>query len=150
MHTLVTKCNSDQRVLSALAKLSADHFVFIPSLNVSAELLNRYSASNPNGTVARATNSPVPQVTDRYIENGSYLKLKNASFGYTFNSFLASKIHAKQVRIYVSGQNLLTITKYKGFDPEANFYDNDNTKQGIDYGTYPPVRTFLAGLNVTF
>jgi hypothetical protein len=44
----------------------------------------------------------------------------------------------------------LTITKYKGFDPEANFYDNDNTKQGIDYGTYPPVRTFLAGVNVTF
>ena len=120
------------------------------SLNASAELLNRYSASNPSGTVARATNSPVPQVTDRYIENGSYLKLKNASLGYTFNTALASKIHAKQIRLYISGQNLVTITKYKGFDPEANFYDNDNTKQGIDYGTYPPVRTFLAGLNVTF
>jgi len=120
------------------------------SLNASAELLNRYSASNPNGTVARATNSPVPQVTDRYIENGSYLKLKNASLGYTFNAVGASRIHAKQIRLYVSGQNLFTITKYKGFDPEANFYDNDNTKQGIDYGTYPPVRTFLAGLNVTF
>ena len=120
------------------------------SLNASAELLSRYSASNPNGTVARATNSPVPQVTDRYIENASYLKLKNASLGYTFNSLVASRIHAKSIRLYVSGQNLFTITKYKGFDPEANFYDNDNTKQGIDYGTYPPVRTFLAGVNVTF
>jgi TonB-linked SusC/RagA family outer membrane protein len=120
------------------------------TLNASATLLNRWSPQNPNGTVARATNSPVPQVTDRYIEDGSYLKLKNASLGYTFTNSFISKIHAKQLRIYVSGQNLLTITKYTGLDPEANFYDNDNTKQGIDYGTYPPVRTFLAGLNLTF
>ena len=120
------------------------------SLNASATLLNRWTPQNTNTTVARATDSPVPQVTDRYIENGSYLKLKNASLGYTFSNALASKIHAKNIRLYVSGQNLFTITKYTGLDPEVNFYDNDNTKQGIDYGTYPPVRTFLAGLNVTF
>ena len=120
------------------------------TLNASATLLNRWSPSNPNGTVARATDSPVPQVTDRYIENGSYLKLKNASFGYTFTNSTLSKIHAKQLRVYVSAQNVFTITKYTGLDPEVNFYDNDNTKQGIDYGGYPPVRTFLAGLNVTF
>jgi TonB-linked SusC/RagA family outer membrane protein len=120
------------------------------TLNASATLLNRYSPENPNGTVARATNSPVPQVTDRYIENASYLKLKNASFGYTLKGGALSAIHAKQLRIYVSAQNLATITKYTGQDPEVNFYDNDNTKQGIDYGTYPSVRTFLAGLNVTF
>jgi len=118
--------------------------------NASATLLNRWSPSNPNGTVARATDSPVPQVTDRYIENGSYLKLKNASFGYNFDKSIASKIGAKQLRVYVSAQNIFTITKYTGLDPEVNFYDNDNTKQGIDYGTYPPVRTFLAGLSVTF
>ncbi len=118
--------------------------------NASATLLNRWSPSNPNGTVARATDSPVPQVTDRYVQNGSYLKLKNASFGYTFTNSLVSKIGVKSLRVYVSGQNLVTITKYQGLDPEVNFYDNDNTKQGIDYGTYPAVRTFLAGLNVTF
>ncbi|MGY4537176.1 TonB-linked SusC/RagA family outer membrane protein [Mucilaginibacter sp. UYNi724] len=120
------------------------------TLNSSATLLNRWSPSNPNGTVQRATNAPVPQVTDRYIENGSYLRLKNVSFGYNFSSGLLSKIHAKQLRVYVSAQNLATITKYSGLDPEVNFYDNDNTKQGIDYGSYPSVRTFLAGLNVTF
>ncbi|MDN3582525.1 SusC/RagA family TonB-linked outer membrane protein [Mucilaginibacter flavus] len=120
------------------------------SLNASAELLNRWTPDNTTGIVARATNSPVPQVTDRYIENASFLKLKNASLGYTFSSPLLSKIHAKNLRVYVSGQNLLTVTKYKGLDPEVSFYDNDNTKQGIDYGTYPPVRTFLAGLAVTF
>jgi TonB-linked SusC/RagA family outer membrane protein len=118
--------------------------------NASATLLDRWSPSNPNGTVARATDAPVPQVTDRYIENGSYLKLKNASLGYNFTNGIASKIKAKQIRIYVSAQNLATITKYSGLDPEVNFYDNDNTKQGIDFGTYPAVRTFLAGINVTF
>jgi TonB-linked SusC/RagA family outer membrane protein len=120
------------------------------SLNTSATLLNRWSPTNPNGTVQRATNSPVPQVTDRYVENGSYLRLKNLSLGYNFSSGVLSKIRAKQLRVYVSAQNLATITKYSGLDPEVNFYDNDNTKQGIDYGSYPSVRTFLAGLNVTF
>jgi TonB-linked SusC/RagA family outer membrane protein len=120
------------------------------SLNASATLLNRWSASNPNGTVARATDSPVPQVTDRYIENGSYVKLKNLSLGYSFAGGAASTIHAKQLRLYVSVQNLFTITRYSGYDPEANFYDGDNTKAGVDYGIYPPTRTFLAGLSVTF
>ncbi|TDW99233.1 SusC/RagA family TonB-linked outer membrane protein [Dinghuibacter silviterrae] len=120
------------------------------SQNVSAVLVNRWSATNPNGTVARATDSPVPQVTDRYIENGSYLKLKNLSLGYTLDRSVAAKIHAKQLRVYVSAQNLWTITRYSGYDPEANFYDGDNTKAGIDYGIYPPTRTFLGGLSVTF
>lgn len=120
------------------------------TLNASAALLDRWSPENPNGTVQRATNAPVPQVTDRYVENGSYLRMKNVSLGYTFSSGLLSKLHAKQFRVYVSAQNLATITNYSGLDPEVNFYDNDNTKQGIDYGSYPPVRTFLAGLNVTF
>ena len=120
------------------------------SLNASSTLLNRWSATNPNGTVAKATNSPVPQVIDRYIEDGSYIKLKNISLGYTFAKTVISKIGAKQVRLYVSAQNLLTITKYSGYDPEVNFYDNDNTKQGIDYGLYPSSKTFLAGVNISF
>ena len=120
------------------------------SLNASAALLNRWSAANPNGTVARATNSPVPQVTDRYIEDGSYAKLKNITLGYNFPATISSKIRAKQLRVYVSAQNLVTLTHYTGYNPEVNFYDNDNTRQGIDYGIYPATRTFLAGLNITF
>lgn len=120
------------------------------SQNVSATLVDRWSPSNPSGTVARATDSPVPQVTDRYVESGSYIKLKNLSLGYSFAGNAASRIHAKQFRLYVSAQNLFTVTRYTGYDPEANFYDGDNTKAGVDYGIYPPTRTFLAGLNVTF
>lgn len=120
------------------------------SLNASATLLDRWSPSNPNGAFPKATNAPVPQVIDKYIEDGSYAKLKNITLGYTLSQGIISRIHAKQLRVYVSAQNLFTITSYSGYDPEVNFYDSDNTKQGIDYGVYPPSRTFLAGLNVTF
>ncbi|PSL24019.1 SusC/RagA family TonB-linked outer membrane protein [Chitinophaga ginsengisoli] len=120
------------------------------SLNASAVLLDRYSDTNPNGKVARATNAPVAQVTDRYVENGSFVKLKNLSLGYSLPVGVLERIHAKQLRIYVTAQNILTWTKYSGLDPEVNFYDNDNTKQGIDYGAYPSSKSFLAGLSVTF
>jgi TonB-linked SusC/RagA family outer membrane protein len=121
------------------------------SLNASSTLLNRYNAvSNSNGSFPKAVNAPVPQVIDRYVEDGSYVKLKNITLGYTLSRGIISKIHAKQVRFYVAAQNPLVWTKYTGYDPEVNFYDNDNTKQGIDYGTYPSNKTFLAGLNLTF
>jgi len=112
--------------------------------------LDRYNASNPNGTMPRATNAPVTQVTDRYIEDASYIRLKNISLGYSFPISVLSKLHATQLRLFISAQNLFTITKYTGYDPEANYYDADNTKAGIDYGIYPSSKTFLGGLKVTF
>jgi hypothetical protein len=68
---------------------------------------------------------------------------------YSLPTKLVSKIHAKQFKLYVTGQNLLTITKYTGTDPEANYYTGDNTKQGIDYGVYPSSKTYLVGVNIT-
>jgi TonB-linked SusC/RagA family outer membrane protein len=118
--------------------------------NASANLLNRYSESNPNGTLPRATNSPVPQVIDRYVEDASYLRLKTVTLSYTLPGKIASKIYANQLKVYVTGQNLLTLTNYSGTDPEANFYTGDNTKQGIDNGVYPSSKTYLVGINITF
>ena len=119
------------------------------ALNASATLVNRWSATNPDGTLPRATNSPVPQVIDRYIENASYARLKNLTLGYTFPQRLLTAIHVKQLRVYVSAQNWITLTHYRGYDPEAGFFDTDNTKQGIDYGIYPAARTILGGVNIT-
>jgi TonB-linked SusC/RagA family outer membrane protein len=119
------------------------------NLNVSAKLLDRYSATNPNGTMPRATNAPVSQVADIYIEDGSYVRLKNLTFGYSLPKGFVSKAGIKQLRFYVTAQNILTWTKYTGLDPEVNFFDTDNTKQGIDYGAYPSTKSFLFGLNVT-
>ena len=84
------------------------------------------------------------------IEDGSFLRLKNLTLGYTLPKELISKIHLKQLRFYVGAQNIWTLTNYTGLDPEVNFFDTDNTKQGIDYGAYPSNKTFLAGLNISF
>jgi TonB-linked SusC/RagA family outer membrane protein len=117
--------------------------------NAWADIANRWTPTNPGNTVPRATNSPVGQMSDRYIQDGSYLRLKNLVLGYNFSNDLLNKIYVKQVRIYVSAQNLATWTKYKGYDPEVNSFEQNNTAQGIDYGAYPNYRTFLVGLNVT-
>ncbi len=120
------------------------------TLNASATLLDRYSQTNPDGKIPRATNAPVSQVADRYIEDGSYVKLKNLSLGYSFSNNLLRKAGIKQLRLYVTAQNLFVITHYTGLDPEVNFFDSDNTKQGIDYGAYPSTKAFLGGLNISF
>ncbi len=119
--------------------------------NVSANVLNRWdSIKNPTGTFQKLTNAPVMQVQDTYVEDGSYIRLKTVTLGYNFPQAIASKVWAKQIRIYATAQNLLTITKYTGTDPESNFYDQNNLTPGIDYGVYPRYKSFLVGLNVTF
>ncbi|MCD2421356.1 TonB-dependent receptor [Niabella pedocola] len=119
------------------------------SLNASASLLDRWSPEHPEGKEPRATNSPVPQVIDRYIEDASFLRVKNITLGYTLPAHLLTKYKITKLRFYITGQNLITATPYSGLDPEANLYDVDNTKQGIDYGIYPSTKTVLVGLNIT-
>jgi TonB-dependent starch-binding outer membrane protein SusC len=118
------------------------------ALNAAGALVNRWTAENTSGYIPRATNSPVPQVIDRYVEDASYLRLKNLTIGYNLPKNFLSKIHVKQFRVYVGAQNLFTITHYTGYDPEANYFDGDNTKQGIDFGVYPAVKTYLVGVNL--
>jgi len=119
------------------------------STNAWADIADRWSPTNPSNSVPRATNSPVAQMSDRYIQDGSYLRLKNLVLGYNFSNQLLNHAGIKQVRIYASAQNLATWTKYKGYDPEVSSFEQNNTAQGIDYGAYPNYRTFLLGLNVT-
>jgi hypothetical protein len=119
--------------------------------NVSAVLLDRWdSVANPGGKFPKVVNAPVVQVQDTYIEDGSYIRLKNITLGYNLPKAVVEKIRAKQVRLYFSVQNLVTITHYKGLDPEVNFYDQNNLQPGIDYGVYPNYKTFQTGLNITF
>lgn len=118
--------------------------------NASTTLLDRWTTTNPSNTIPRASYSPVAQVLDRYMQDASYLRLKNISLGYTFDPSIAHKILARQVRIYVSAQNLLTFTHYTGYDPEVNTFGQNNLLQGIDFGAYPSVKTFLAGLSISF
>ena len=89
----------------------------------------------------------------RFLESGSYLKLKNVQLGYKLNKDVMKSLGLSSVRVYVSGQNLLTFTKYTGLDPEQ--YNNSNngntvTAVGIDWGTYPSARTVTVGVNANF
>jgi len=87
-----------------------------------------------------------------FVENGSYMRLKNAQVGYTFNSARLLKAGISKLRVYVSGANLFTITKYSGVDPEigTSSETGSQTAYGVDDGSYPSQRTFLLGLNLTF
>ncbi|MHC1777833.1 MAG: SusC/RagA family TonB-linked outer membrane protein [Lentimicrobium sp.] len=89
-------------------------------------------------------------ISSRFIENGSYLRIKNISIGYSIPKTLLKKTGIKSARLYVSGQNLYTFTTYTGMDPEVNYYGNDNIILGTDFFTYPQSRTIMVGLNVGF
>jgi TonB-linked SusC/RagA family outer membrane protein len=99
-----------------------------------------------------ATNNKQP--SDRFLEDGSYLRLKNLQVGYTFGQNLLSPLRVASVRVYASIQNLLTFTKYTGLDPEQGTNSNsagDGVRAtGIDFGTYPSARTFTVGINAGF
>ncbi len=88
--------------------------------------------------------------SSRWVEDGSYLRVKTATLGYTFPSALLKRIKVESLRVYASGQNLFTFTNYLGLDPEVNFRNSLPLLQGIDLGTYPQVRTFTFGLNLGF
>jgi TonB-linked SusC/RagA family outer membrane protein len=92
--------------------------------------------------------------SDRFLENGSYTRLKNLQLGYTFPKDLLDNYSISGLRLYVSATNLLTFTKYQGLDPEMTSSDNaKNTgdlANGIDWGTYPAAKSFNIGLSLTF
>ncbi len=113
------------------------------------------SNSMPRVSWSGSTNNTIP--SDRFIESGSYLRLKNLQLGYNIPKKLTDKVHIKGIRIYVTGENLLTFTKYTGLDPEMHISDNVKVEQnpgdvaaGIDWGTYPSARSYILGLNLSF
>lgn len=128
---------------------------FVGVQNVSYDYyVNHWTPSRPSTVYARANynddaiGSNVP--SSAWVENGSFLKLKNLTIGYTLPTELVRKATISKVRLYVSTQNLFTITKYRGLDPEVGMQGGNATQNGIDNGTYPSSRYFTLGLNVTF
>lgn len=106
-----------------------------------------------NSHIAPEGKSPI---STYLIEDGSFVRVKNISLGYTLPSNLVKKMGIERTRFYVSGQNLLTLTDYSGFDPEVNSKggldasSNGNLLQGLDFGSYPTSRTFIVGVKVVF
>ena len=114
---------------------------------VRTSMLNKgvdyYELENRNGTIPNPLGSPTnTENSTRFIEDGSYLRLKNLQIGYTFPKKITEKFYCSRLRLYATASNLFTITGYKGYDPEVG--------SGVDYGNYPQSRTFTFGLNATF
>ncbi|GAB3890685.1 TonB-dependent receptor [Larkinella knui] len=129
--------------------------------NAGKGVLNAWTPTNTGTDVPRAISGDPnnnSRTSDRFIESGSYMRVKNISIGYSIPAPVLSKLTRNtltKARIYVSSTNLLTFTKYSGLDPEigVNGSAGDNTKlltNGIDYGQYPQPRTLLLGLNIGF
>ncbi len=128
-------------------------------MNQSAAVLNRWEKPGDKTTIPKAIldNVSNSQPSSRYIENGSYLRIKSLTIGYNLPKRLLDKLNVKRLMLYITSDNLLTFTKYSGFDPEVSAfssshqgYTNQNTAPGVDYGTYPQSRDFMFGIKVTF
>jgi hypothetical protein len=87
--------------------------------------------------------------SDYWIEDGSYLKVKNITLSYDFQGKFLRKLNIAKIQPYVTLSNFLTLTKYTGYDPEMSQYSSA-TNMGIDYGTYPNVKTAIFGVNIDF
>ncbi len=117
--------------------------------NMLAGILNAWTPQNTNTDVTRIIstdkNGNYGNTSDWYIENGSYLRIKNITLGYTLPANLTNQAHIGAVRLYVTATNLFTVTKYTGYDPEVGM-----DELGIDKGRYPQAKNVLIGLNVNF
>ena len=105
--------------------------------------LDWLALENRKGTIPNPVGSPMNREnSSRFVEDGSYFRLKNLQIGYTLPKNITQKFHCSRLRFYFTATNLFTVTKYSGFDPEVG--------SGVDYGNYPQSRTFTFGLNANF
>jgi len=119
--------------------------------NRSARLVDSFSATNTNGkypALSQTITNSETQPNSYFVEDGSFLRLKNVQLGYTLPKSFSEKMGLTSFHFYIQGTNLLTITGYKGFDPEV--VSNDNTSLGIDFNSFPVSQIFTIGANIKF
>ncbi|MEO9022954.1 MAG: TonB-dependent receptor [Ginsengibacter sp.] len=132
----------------------------------STRLLNRWTPQNQNsdipgiidartreeaGLVSKVSfPSSAGNTLSRYVEDGSYIRLKNVTLNYNFPSSFTDRLKLNNLKVFVGVTNLITLTKYTGFDPEVSSFTGNDAQLGSDYNNYPSSRTFSLGLNVSF
>jgi hypothetical protein len=127
--------------------------------NMDTRMLDRWTGPGTTNDVnlPRLNNNDANNmlISDRFIEDGSYLRIKSLQFGYSLTSSLLQLAHITKCRIYVGVENLFTFTDYLGLDPEVGLGEargetrNTSLTMGVDRATYPQARTFMAGLNLS-
>ena len=126
----------------------ATHRNDLATINMPTYYLDRWHGEGTSNTFPRLVqgNSSNWVSSDIYVSDGSYVRLKNIELGYTIPENLTKYVFINRLRLYVAAENLLTFTKYHGFDPEIS----TTTSLGVDYGIYPQSRVWRVGVNVTF
>ncbi|MFD2101257.1 SusC/RagA family TonB-linked outer membrane protein [Flagellimonas iocasae] len=131
--------------------------LFLESLqggdNQIAAVTRRWRQPGDITDIPRATTDPIKsaenkRVSSRFIEDGSYLRVKNITLGYTIGNEFLGRSMVSSIRFYLSAQNLFTWTRYTGLDPEVNYRGDDNSVIGTDFFTYPQAQTLTLGVNV--
>lgn len=118
--------------------------------NQSVDVLDRWQRPGMISDIPRAGNAANTLISSRYIEDGSYIRLKSLTLSYNINRKLLQPFGVERMNIYTTATNLFTLTKYRGYDPELNSGGDSATNLGIDMGTYPQTRSFIFGVNLTF
>ena len=150
--TKLTNTRIGQLNRNALSQASSEHrFMTIDKKGNKITDPQALAAINEGKTFAAYYDS---EQGDTYIhswavEDGSYIKLSNITFGYTLPKKLVKKMKIEKLRIYATGANLYTLTKYTGFDPEVSTFKS-GLVPGVDFGGYPRSRSFVFGVNLTF
>ncbi len=121
------------------------------SQNMFAGYTNRWTPENQNNRYFRSGGAGPDNLlySTRVVEDGSYLKLRTVQLGYQLTDKLLAKTGLRRVRVYIAAQNLLTWTKYEGFDPEVSKFGSSALRPAFDYSVYPSARTVTFGLNIT-
>ena len=145
------RINGDNPLTSyGLLRSVKDHAVLaLIDPNGSASDVNNVYVTNPETTIVGLRNNDSNRnnrFSDRYLEDGSFIRCKNITLGYTFPEDVLKKIHLNSLRVYMNVSNAFIITKYKGLDPEIGSWDP--LQAGIDYGYYPQARVFTLGINL--
>ncbi|SHG40530.1 TonB-linked outer membrane protein, SusC/RagA family [Chryseolinea serpens] len=134
-----------------------------PGEGTSTALMNRWTPDNQDTDVPAFTKQSVrkaagltnkvtvgDQRLSRWVEDASYIRLKNITFAYNFPQTLTRKVGMNRLRLYVSGQNLFTITKYTGYDPEVSSFNTNDANIGVDFANYPTSKVYTMGIDLTF
>lgn len=135
-----------------------------PNEGTSTNLLKRWTPENQDTDVPAIIEEKVREAaglvnkinigyderSSRWVEDASYLRVKTIMLGYTFSTALLNRIHFKSMRVFISGTNLFTFTRYSGYDPEVSAYNDNDAQIGVDYSGYPQSKTVNAGINISF
>jgi hypothetical protein len=135
-----------------------------PGEGTSARLLDRWTPDNQDtdvpGFIEARTREEAnltstvkisgDQRVSRWVEDASYLRLKNITLGYNLPRSITSRLHISNLRVFISGTNLITITDYTGYDPETSAYNTNDAQIGVDFANYPQSKFYNAGLNLSF